>query len=126
MLRSLSRFRREQSGASAVEFAIVVPIFAGLIFLVMNACVALWAEAALNFTVDAAARCMSVRPGVCDTAADAIKQAPYLGPNISPAFTAVQSACGYSVSGTATYTLNAALVSLPVPLSASSCFPVQD
>jgi Flp pilus assembly pilin Flp len=127
MARAMSAFKRDEDGAAAAEFAFVVPIFATLIFLVMNLCVALWAEAALNYTVDAAARCMSVRPGVCDTVTDAIKQRPYLGPNISPNFTSAAGAsCGNSVTATATFTVNAALVSIPVPLSASSCFPVQD
>lgn len=126
MMRRMNALWRDQAGASAVEFALVFPIFAGLLFLLMNVCVALWAEAALNFAVDQAARCMSVQPGVCDTAAHAISQHPYLGPTISPAFTSTVVSCGHRVSGTGIYQINIVLMNLPVNLSASSCFAVQD
>jgi Flp pilus assembly protein TadG len=126
MMRGVRALWRDQVGASAVEFALVVPIFAGLLFLLMNICIALWAEAALNFTVDGAARCMSVQPAICDTAADAIKQRPYLGPKITPNFSALASPCGNKVSGVGAYQINIVLTNIPVPLSASSCFPVQD
>jgi len=126
MMRGVRAFWRDQAGASAVEFALVIPIFAGLLFLLTNICIALWAEAALNFSVDGAARCMSVQPGVCDTAVDAIKQHPYLGPKITPTFSALASSCGNQVSGVGAYQINIMLANIPVPLSASSCFPVQD
>ncbi|HEY2483056.1 MAG TPA: TadE family protein [Caulobacteraceae bacterium] len=110
-----------------MEFALVVPVFFGMVFLLLNICVALWAEAALNFAVDQAARCMSVQPGVCDNVTDAVKQHPYIGPNVSPAFRqAVGASCGNNVSATATYVIDLGLGSLPLNLSASSCFPVQD
>jgi len=126
MMRGVRAFWRDQFGASALEFALVIPVFAGLLFLLMNICVVLWAEAALNFAVDGAARCMSVQSAICDTAADAIKKHPYLGPKISPAFTSAQVTCGNRVSGSGAYQINIMLANLSVPLSASSCFPVQD
>jgi hypothetical protein len=127
MMSGAHRFWRDQRGTSAVEFAVVVPVFLGLVFLVLNICVALWAEAALNFAVDQAARCMSVQRGVCDNVTDAVNQHPYIGPNITPTFSqAVGASCGYSISATATYVLNVGLTSVPLHLSASSCFPVQD
>ncbi len=126
MMNRAKALWRDQVGASAVEFALVFPIFAGLLFLLMNMCIALWAEAALNFSVDAAARCMSVQSAICDTAADAIKQHPYLGPKISPTFSGLVSSCGNKVSGVGAYQINIVLTNIAVPLSASSCFPVQD
>lgn len=126
MIRRMNAFWRDQVGASALEFALVIPIFAGLVFLLINICVALWAEAALNFSVDRAARCMSVQPTICDTAADAIKQHPYLGPKITPTFSAAASSCGNNVSGVGAFDINIMLADISVPLSASSCFPVQD
>jgi Flp pilus assembly protein TadG len=126
MIRRIKALWRDQVGASAVEFALVIPIFAGLLFLLINICVALWAEAALNFSVDGAARCMSVQPAICDTAADAIKHHPYLGPKIAPTFSAAASSCGNNISGVGAYQINIMLANISVPLSASSCFPVQD
>jgi Flp pilus assembly protein TadG len=126
MIRRMKTLWRDQVGASAVEFALVIPIFAGLLFLLINICVALWAEAALNFSVDGAARCMSVQPAICDTAGDAIRQHPYFGPKIAPNFSALASSCGNKVSGVGAYQINIMLANISVPLSASSCFPVQD
>jgi Flp pilus assembly pilin Flp len=126
MMRRLRKLLRDEVGASAVEFALVFPIFAGLLFLLINVCTAIWAEAALNFAVDGAARCMSVQPAICDSAADAIKHHPYLGPKISPNFTSTVVSCGNRVSGTGVFQINIVMTSVPVNLSASSCFPVQD
>ncbi|MHB8530107.1 MAG: TadE/TadG family type IV pilus assembly protein [Caulobacteraceae bacterium] len=127
MLR-LSRFPRDRSAATAVEFAIVLPAFLALTFGTVNVCIALYANTALHFAVDDAARCMSVRTTVCDNAADTQTYASshYNGPNIAPTFVAASASCGNQVSATATYQLNAILTNVAVPLSATSCFPVQD
>jgi Flp pilus assembly protein TadG len=121
-----SEFWREEGGASAPEFAVVASVFIGVVFMLINVCVAIWAQSALNFTVETAARCLSVRPAVCDTVSDAIKQQPYMGPSISPTFGgALAGACGNKVTGSGTYVINGGLISVPVHMSATSCYPAQ-
>ncbi len=124
----IARFRRENAGATAVEFAIILPCFLALTFGTINLCVALYANTALHFAADDAARCESVKTTICDSAADTQTYAVnhYNGPNISPSFTATTASCGNQVTGTATFQLNAILTNLSIPLSATSCFPIQD
>ena len=123
------RFWRAQTGASAVEFALVVPAFLALTIGALNLCIVLYINSNLHFAVDDAARCMSVKTTVCDTVAHTKTHAlatfnfPSLSPTITPTFAA---ACGNQVSGSATYQLNAVVTNLSVNLSATSCFPVQN
>jgi Flp pilus assembly protein TadG len=128
MMRSTAGFMRRTGGATAVEFAIVLPCFLALTVGTVNTCIALYANSALHFAVDDAARCMSVNTSVCDNATDTQTYAAsnYNGPAISPTFTAVTSSCGSQVTGAVTYQLNAIVTNVSVPLSATACYPVQD
>ena len=126
----IRRFWRGRSGASAVEFALVVPLFATLIFGMINVALALWGAAALHYTVDAAARCQAVLTETCSSSSATIAWANshYVGPSISPTFTILKgSLCGAgAVNATATYKIHAVLVNVAVPMTATSCFPNQD
>ncbi len=128
MMRSIAGFMRRSGGTTAVEFALVLPCFLALTVGTVNACIALYANSALHFAVDDAARCMSVKTNVCDNAADTQTYAAgnYNGPAISPSFVATTTSCGNQVTGTVTYQLNAIVTNLSVPLSATACYPVQD
>ncbi len=127
-MRWISRLRGNQAGSTAVEFAIILPCFLALTFGTINLCVALFANTALHYAVDDAARCMSVKTTICDSPADTQSYASshYNGPRLSPTFTATTASCGSQVTGTATFQANVILTSISVPLSATSCFPVQD
>jgi Flp pilus assembly protein TadG len=126
------RFWRAQAGASAVEFAMVVPAFLALTIGALNLCILLYINSTLHFAVDDAARCMSVKTTVCDTVAHTRTHAlatfnfPSLSPTITPTFGTVGSGCGNQVTGAATYRLNAVVTSINVSLSAQSCFPIQN
>jgi Flp pilus assembly protein TadG len=122
-------FWRDQTAASAVEFAMVVPVFFALTIGALNLCILLYINSTLHYAVDDAARCMSVKTTVCDTVghtqthAAATFNFPSLSPSFTPAFA---QACGNQVTGSATYRLNAVVTSLNLNLSAKSCFPVQN
>ncbi len=121
-------FWRDRRGASAVEFALLAPLFATLIFGMINISIALWGAAALHQTVDAAARCQAVLTGTCDNNTDTIAWAGshYDGPNIGPTFTVVAKAtCPAAIKGAATYQLHAVLINVSIPLTATACFPAQ-
>ena len=111
----------DERGTTAIEFAIVSPLFFGTLYLG----ICLYMIGSLHFAVEDAARCASVRSaGDCNTSSKVISYAQkrYFGPS-SPTFTYQAAACGNSVTGSASYSLNFVLGHLTVPLSATACFP---
>ena len=79
----------------------------------------------MHFAVEAAARCASAIPTVCNSSATIVAYANsrYFGAFTTPTFSYVAAACGNQVSASVTYTLNAGMYTQSVPLSATSCFP---
>ena len=69
-MRPLRRLWTGQAGASAVEFALVVPAFLALTIGALNLCIMLYINSTLHFAVDDSARCMSVKTTICDNVAD--------------------------------------------------------
>ncbi len=132
-MRLVPRFLRQQGGAEAAEFALVLPLLAGLTIGVMEMLLVLFANTALHFAVDDAARCMSVNTLICTDAASTQVYAAshYTGPPISPVFTAAAARCGDPttgptgslVSATGQWRINAIVFRMTVPLSARACFP---
>jgi len=111
-------------GATAVEFALVLPILAMLLVGITSACLLVFSAASLNYAVEQAARCYSVDTSECSstTTTQAYAQNHYAGIS-SPKFTAATPACGHQVSATVTIAFNVAVASWNVPLSATACFP---
>ena len=98
-----------------------------LILLLIGAiavCLALFLVGSLHFAVEDGARCASVKTTICADAATTVAytQSRYLGPNVSPTFT-YAAACGNSVTGSITYTMDVGLKKFVVPISATACFP---
>jgi Flp pilus assembly protein TadG len=131
----MRRFLKEEAGVSAVEFALVLPIFLALTLGAMNFSLLTFLNSRLHYAVDDAARCMAVNQ--CTAAnVSAHASANFNFPSVSPSFTGVSSTCnvsggsggqtGYLVTGTATYDLNVVVASLSVPITATSCFAAQD
>jgi Flp pilus assembly protein TadG len=113
-----------KSGATAVEFALVLPALAALTVGALYASLLLYSAAGLHSTVEDAARCYSVNANQCRTAsaAQTYAQGKYFGIN-TPSFTASNAACGHLVSATVTIAFSAVLTNVSVPLTATSCFP---
>jgi Flp pilus assembly protein TadG len=122
LLRSI---RRNQDGTTAVEFAIIAPVFILLIIGTIALCFALFLVGSLHFAVEDGARCASVKTTICSDPATTIAyaQSRYLGPNVSPTFTYAAAACGNSVSGSVTYSMNVGFRTFVIPISATACFP---
>jgi Flp pilus assembly protein TadG len=133
---------RARDGATAVEMAFLLPVFMLFLLGICEFGRALWTQTALQFAVEAAARCAAVSPSLCtapggttmDVEAYAASQA--FGMSIpSSAFTYLPNAvCGVAsgVTGsggaqvTASYNFDAVvpqLVPVNVTLSAKSCHP---
>ena len=124
-LTLLRRFRADAGGASAVEFALVLPAFILLVLGSMSAATLGFSVASMNYAVEDAARCAAVKKAACLTPADIAKyaRAKYVGPAVSPVFTYTTAGCGNTVTGTATYSMNLVPQFVNVPLSTAACHP---
>ena len=120
------RLRTCENGATAVEFAIVSPIFIMLLLGIIYGCLLMYTMGSLHYAVQAAARCGAVMTATCGSAAATQTYALnhyYALNNPTPQFTASAAACGQQVTGSLTYILDVAFARWSIPLSATACFP---
>ncbi|WP_439375550.1 TadE/TadG family type IV pilus assembly protein [Bradyrhizobium sp. DASA03120] len=124
-MRNLKSMRLNQDGTTAVEFAMVAPVFILLVIGTIGLCFALFLVGSLHFAVEDGARCASVKTTICADAASTIAytRSRYLGPNVSPTFTYTSAACGNSVSASVSYSMDVGFKTFVVPISATACFP---
>jgi Flp pilus assembly protein TadG len=130
----LKSMRRDQQGTTAVEFALVAPVFIALLVGTIALCICLFLVGSLHYAVEEGARCASVKTACADASGNpdaiatvAYAQSHYFGPAVSPTFTytydATAGACGNKVSGSINYSINVGFKTFVVPISASACFP---
>lgn len=118
--------RLADSGAtSAVEFAMIAPLFIALTVGLFNAALLAYSAVNLHSAVETAARCASVSTTVCANAATikSAASAAYYGPDIGASFSTSTGACGNIVKGSGSFVLFAGIATFTVPLSATACFP---
>jgi Flp pilus assembly pilin Flp len=115
----------DPQGTTAVEFAIVAPVFIALLIGTLALCVALFLIGSLHFAVEDGARCASVKTTICSDGPTTVAytQSRYFGPNVSPTFTYAAAPCGNSVSASISYSMNVGFRTLVIPISATACFP---
>jgi Flp pilus assembly pilin Flp len=126
----LKSLRLNEQGTTAVEFAIVAPVFIALLVGTLSLCVGLFLIGSLHFAVEDGARCASVKAD-CQVNGAAVKALTetyalnhYFGPNVSPnPFTYTAAACGNSVSASISYSMNVGFRTFVIPISATACFP---
>ena len=122
----LAALAKECHGATAVETAIVLPVFLLLLFTIVEAGLLFWTQSTLQFAVEAAARCAAINTSLCGTTSQiqsyAATQA--YGMSISSAsFTVSTPSCGYQVSISYPFTTFISDVySGTLTLNASSCY----
>src|SRR5271157_3201098 len=118
------RFLVCNQGATAVEFALVMPAFLALVLGGLSVCVLLYSNVSLQDAVERGARCFSVDAGTCSSAsaAETYAQGFYNGVGV-PTFAASTPVCGHQVVATVTLQIVAVLANLSIPLTASACFP---
>jgi len=121
----MSQYWSDDRGAAAVEFALVAPCVVMLLVGIMSLSLMMLSIGSMHFAAEAAARCASAMPTVCNSQATIVAYAnsSYLGAVVTPTFTYTVAACGNQVSATATYTLDVGMFQRSIPLSATSCFP---
>ena len=66
------RLWADRSGASAVEFAIVLPVFVLLVLGSISAALLTFSVSSLNYAVEDAARCAAVNKVLCSTPQDTV------------------------------------------------------
>lgn len=125
MRNHLKALRLDDQGTTAVEFAIVAPVFIALLVGTLALCVGLFLIGSLHFAVEDGARCASVKTTICSDAASTVAyaQSRYFGPNVSPNFTYAAAPCGNSVSASISYSMNVGFRTFVIPISATACFP---
>jgi Flp pilus assembly protein TadG len=121
----LKSFRPDQQGTTAVEFAILAPVFIAMIVGTIALSIGLFLIGSLHFAVEDGARCASVKTTICSDAATTVAytRSRYFGPALSPTFTYAAAACGNSVSASISYSINVGFRTFIVPISATACFP---
>jgi Flp pilus assembly protein TadG len=121
--------RSSEHGATAVEFALVIPLFVLLTVGTIGMCTMMYMTSALHFAVEDSARCASVKTATCSnqTTTSAYALTKYKGPTITGlTFTltaAASGTCGNQVVGAGTYVLRTGLSSISVPVTATGCYP---
>jgi Flp pilus assembly protein TadG len=128
----VSKFSLSDRGATAAEFALILPAAVLFIFGIINMSLMLYATTKLHYAAEDAARCATVRLDCKDsttpTTIDSAKviawaQARYKGPGAGASFSYAGAACGNQVTGDVTYTLNIGIWRKTVPLHTVACFP---
>ena len=113
-------------GTTAVEYALIAPVFIGLVVSAFYFYMALFLIGSLHYAAEEGARCASVRTLQCSDSSTIISytRSQYFGPAVSPTFTYTPNlSCGNSVSASATFVANLLLQSVTIPITASACFP---
>src|SRR5215510_8537368 len=120
------KIRTNESGTTAIEFALVGPVFIFLVIGIAFLCMAMAVAGSMHYAVEEGARCASVRKMVCsdiDTTI-AYAKAHYFGPGGVPTFAYDPAAvCGHSVTASITYVVDMGLKKVSVPITAAACFP---
>jgi hypothetical protein len=117
----------DERGTTAVEFALVAPVFFILVIGLIYMCIGLFTVGSLHYAVEEGARCASVKTTVCTDASTTIAytKSHYFGPGTAPNFqyTASGSCGGPSLSASLNYVMDLGLTQLTIPVSATGCFP---
>jgi len=123
----LTRLIRDRRGTTAIEFALLAPLYFALVFGIIEGGLLLWTQLGLQHGAQVAARCASINPTACGTTSDiqnyAAQQA--YGLSISPStFTFAATTCGNQVSASYTFAFLSSYFGSPsMALNARACYP---
>lgn len=119
------RFARDDRGAAAAEFALVVPVFLMLVFGTISVGLAMSAINQIHYAAERSARCLSVdEGGNCTGDINVYAKGFYHGPSVTALnFAATSQACGNRVIGTAGYEIVTGFSSTAINISATACYP---
>jgi Flp pilus assembly protein TadG len=119
---------RDERGTTALEFAILAPVFFLIIFGIIAFGLLFWTQVGLQHGAEMAARCASTNTTLCPNGNQsavtnyAMQQA--LGLSLpASTFTYITRDCGNQVSATYTFVFPDILNLSPLKLTALACFP---
>ena len=119
---------RDQSGTSALEFALTAPVFFLFVFGVIEVGLLLWTQIGLQHGAEMAARCASINATLCPNsnpsaiAGYATQQA--LGLSLpASTFTHSTPTCGNQVNASYSFQFPGIIPLDPLTLTAQACFP---
>jgi len=127
MLTRLARRMTRDDGNTAVEFALVFPVFILMVLGIFETGRALWTQSLLNYAVQSAARCGAIDTATCGSSTATVTYAvqnssPLTVPNAD--FTVSNPACGNQVAVAFPFTtIVPQLLPFDVTLSAQACYP---
>lgn len=125
----LAAFRGDTSGATAAEFAIVVPVFVILVFGTISAAIAMSAVTQMHYAAERSARCLATTVSAACTkeAIDTYAKGLYNGPGLTAfSFTSptTDPACGRQVTASGDYAIVTGFESTSITISATACYPI--
>jgi Flp pilus assembly protein TadG len=125
-VKAACKIWQDERGATALEFAILAPVFFLLIFGIIAFGLLFWTQVGLQHGAEMAARCASINTTLCPTNSAITDYAMHQALGLSlPASTFTYSvpACGNQVSASYTFQFPGVLNLSPVTLTAQACFP---
>jgi Flp pilus assembly protein TadG len=123
---TLSRFLRNERGATAVEFVLIVPSLAMMTIGIINASLMVFTVATVHFATEDAARWCMINKSTCTSdTVNTYAVSRYAGVPVSPTFalTTPATCTGEQVTGTATYNFVTGVGNVSIPISATACRP---
>lgn len=120
-----TRLLRERSGAVAVEFALTVPILLVALLGIIEFGRVLWAQNALHYAVEEAARCATIDLTTCGNTSETQTYASTASGYTfaTSIFTVTVATCGNQVSASYPFQFLTSLVSYNLTLTAQACYP---
>jgi len=121
-----SKLLRDESGASALEFAIIAPAFFLFIFGIIGAGLLFWTQTGIQHGAEMAARCASIDSTQCPNANSITSYATKQSFGLSlPSSTFTHSTpdCGNQVDANYTFDWPPIFGLPPLRLTAKACFP---
>lgn len=119
------RFLGARGGATAVEFAITLPLLVMILFGIVEVGRALWTQNALHYSVEQAARCASIDKIDCSTSSQIQSYAAAASGEAfaSSTFSATVATCGNLVTASYPTRLSIPFTNISLTLTAQSCYP---
>jgi Flp pilus assembly protein TadG len=122
-----ARWRTDEGGTTALEFAITAPLFFLILLGIVEAGLLMWTQVGLQHATESAARCATINTSTCGstTAIQNYAAQQAYGLTVAPsAFTVNAAACGNQVSASYPFQFVVSLFGLQsVTLTGQSCFP---
>ena len=121
-----SKFAGDESGTTALEFALTAPVFFLFIFGIIEIGLLLWTQIVIQHGAEMAARCASINSTLCPGANAITSYATQQSFGLtlpSSTFTYSVPACGNQVNASYTFQFPAIMGLSPLNLTAQACFP---